>query len=56
MSEIWINKKFIFLIHLVSLLAVSEVPVEDKVTGNLDCVKETTDEVVFVEDNDVILL
>ena len=56
MSEIWITIKFIFLICLVSLLAVSEVPVEEKVTGDHASVKETTDEVVSVENNDVILL
>ena len=46
----------ILTIFLVSLLAVSAVSAADNATGDIVGVDETTDEVVSVENNDVILL
>ena len=50
------NRKFIILlIFLVVLLSVSTVSAADNATSNIASVEKTTDEIVSVEENQVIL-
>ena len=55
-GNILINKKIMILtVILVSLFAVSAVSAADNATGDAVSVEETTDEIVSVEENQVIL-
>jgi len=53
--NILIKKRYLFLILMVCLFAVSAVSAAENITDDIDSVAETTDNVVSVEENQTIL-